>query len=232
MFYEPVTTNRFFEKHETYEGVDRDRHDLAKIIDAFERRIRGWYIEPIEYLFTHHDPGHFAFAIMAMNCLLIDTLSQFETGEPEGTPDIFKEFVRLNLPNYSGSVSIDHYRPGRASPTALVDVADVLYHGFRCGILHQAHAPLYCGINPGTNPPQIEATNLAKYSVGATSSVPGADCPVVIMYPEHLFGELMACFARYLTNLKDTNATYDPIRATFKKKFSDSFGIDIMAATL
>lgn len=253
MFYEPVQDQRYFERDRRY--IEINWSYFPTIVDAFERRIRGWYIEPIEILLerklnglvrdvvrcltNRHDGGHYSFTVMAMTCLLIDALSQYVRGVPEGTPDDFKAFVRGHLPNYCTSLTppIDGYRrPKGTSSTPrhnpLTDVADVLYHGFRCGILHEAHAPLYCGILPGNSPPKIEPTNHAKYGAGATSSTPGTDCPVVAIYPEHLFGEVMTFFAGYLVNLKDKDMRYDPLRDSFKKKFSASFGIDITAATL
>lgn len=42
----------------------------------------------------------------------------------------------------------------------------------------------------------------------------------------------MSFFALYLRNLKDKNVAFNLLRDNFKKKFSDSFGIDISAATL
>jgi hypothetical protein len=109
--------------------------------------------------------------------------------------------------------------------------AEVLWNGFRCGILQQAHAPLYCGIVPGKSPPVVEATNHARYAAGATTSLAGRDCPVVVICPEHLFDEVMAFFTGYLRDLKDKSTQHDPLRTSFKAKFADSFGIDLTAST-
>lgn len=248
-FYEPVVTERFFSRTRGYAAVDANRHDLGKMVDAFEERIRNWYVEPIEVLLEsglgecrkrigrwvarRQDGGHYAFTVAAMACLLIDALSQFEAGLPEGTNASFKAFVRGNLPSYGALLkpAIDGYRPpSKVQP--LVDMADVLYHGFRCGILHQAHAPLYCGIVPGKSPPKVEYTRHATYAAGATHSTVGADCPVVVLYPEHLLDEVMTFFSMYLKNLKDKAPIFDGLRDRFKFKFSDSFGIDITAAVV
>ena len=253
MFYEPVQSERFFEKTRRYSEINWSF--FPGVVDAFERRMRSWYIEPIEVLLekgiaesvlrivrslaNREEGGHYSFAVMAMTCLLIDTLSQYVRGVPESTPTDFKAFVRDHLPSYSSTLSpaIDGYRPPRGRSTSprhdqLSDVADVLYHGFRCGILHQAHAPLYCGIIPGDSPPAVEATNHARYAPGATSSTPGADCPVVVIYPGHLFGEVMGCFDNYINNLKDKDPTNEPLRTRFKTKFSESFGVDLSTSTL
>lgn len=254
-FYEPVIAHRYFTKSIKYDAVHADRNNLSKMVEVFGARIRDWYIDPIEVLLESNvdgwrrkiarwlgkrdDGGHYSFAVAAITCLLIDTLSQFEQGVPEGTNQVFKNFVRRHLPSYGVSVvpAIDGYRPPQgttANPRhqALADVADVLYNGFRCGILHQAHAPLYCGIVPGSNPPSIEATGLATYGSGASSSATGGDCPVVVVYPAHLFNEVMGYVQGYLSNLRDPDPRHDRLRDRFKTKFADCFGIDISCAVL
>ncbi len=214
------------------------------MIEFFEARIGDWYIDPIEvlleskvngwrrkparWLAKRDDGGHYSFTVAAVTCLLIDTLSQFEQGVPEGSRTVFKDFIHNNLPAYAGSLSpaIEGFRPPQGSSSnprhePLNDVDDVLYTGFRCGILHQAHAPLYCGINPGNRPPAIEASGLATYGTGATSSTTGGDCPVVIVYPTHLFNEVMAYFRAYFASLRDPATHHDTLRDNFKEKFAD-----------
>ncbi|QDU76834.1 hypothetical protein Pan97_38910 [Bremerella volcania] len=254
-WYEPTPTRGHFTKHTKYDEVLRDRGDLGKLVDHFERRLRGWYIEPIEvlletnvrgwrmklarFLARRDEGGHYSFSVAAMTCLLIDTLSQFEKGKLESDNVVFKDFVRRNLPCYAGSLTpnIDGYRPPR-NPTgaprhqALSDIADVLYSGFRCGILHEAHAPLYCWISPGNDPPTVEATGYATYGLGATSSTAGNACPTVKLQPGHLFNEVMRYFRDYLSKLKNSNPIHDQLRVDFKTKFSHSFGVDILNARL
>ncbi|HVA45032.1 MAG TPA: hypothetical protein VNH11_01490 [Pirellulales bacterium] len=247
MFYEPVPSERYFERDRKYAEINWTY--FPGIVDAFERRIRGWYIEPIEILLergvnrhvrrvvcclaNRHDGGHYSFAVMAMTCLLIDTLSQFQRGLLKATTSAFKAFVIHDLPSYNVTISpaIDDYGRGAGDPKQLSNIADVLYTGFRCGILHQAHAPLYCGIRPGNVPPIIEPTDHAKYAAGATKSTVGGDCAVVVIYPEHLFDEVMSFFAKYLSKLKDSDSKNNQLRDDFKKKFADSFGIDISGAS-
>src|SRR5262245_42692335 len=49
------------------------------VIDAFATRIEDWYLQPCRAM--HASSGHYAFPAMAINSLLIDTLSQFEAGQ-------------------------------------------------------------------------------------------------------------------------------------------------------
>ncbi len=253
-FYEPVQNQRFFERQRRYSEINWT--DFRDVLHAWERRINGWYIESIEvmldrdlkgwkrsvvgWLTSRPSSGHYAFTVMSVTCLLIDALSQYRYGELSSEGSHFKSFVESCLPCYSGMLPTEiwHYdHKYSTNGKKLTKYSEVLWNGYRCGILHQAHAPLYCGIIPGTSPPQFEATNHARYGSGASnpSNVIGADCPMTNICPEHLFGEVKVFLAGYLSDLSDPIATHDTangIRTLFKKKFSDSFGVDISAATL
>ncbi len=178
------------------------------MVDAFEDRIRDWYIEPIEillekrlgqtlrkivrWLASRQEGGHYSFAIASMTCLLIDALSQFRYGKLTSDGAIFKQFVKDDLRSYKVTLpnSILHYED-KHTPNGkeLKELADVLWNGFRCGFLRQAHAPLYCGVVPGNSAPRIEAKH-ATYGFRGGRSQPGLDCPVVVLQPEHLFDEV------------------------------------------
>lgn len=249
MFYEPVQAERYFERDRRYNEITWSA--FAEVVDAFDRRIRGWYMEPIEllmergtrkwskclvrWLIGRQDGGHYSFTVMAMTCALIDTLSQYRYGLLASDGPQFVKFVNSHLPSYSGvlPVSLRHY-DNKFSPNGkpLRGYAEVLWNGFRCGILHQTHAPLYCGVVPGNEPPSVEATNHAKYAAGAGASFAGSDCPVVVIRPEHLYGEVTAFFTGYLRDLKDKALQHNPLRDDFKKKFADSFGVDLAASVL
>ena len=242
---------RFFERDRRYSSIQWN--DFRDVLNAWEHRINGWYIEPIEvmldrdiqgwrkklvgWLTNRGNPGHYAFTVMSVTCLLIDALSQYRYGELSSAGEHFKNFVEEFLPSYRGTLSRDiwHYdhkfsRNGKK----LTKYSEVLWNGYRCGILHQAHAPLYCGIIPGQSPPQFEATNHAKYGGCVTNpnSVAGTDCPMTNICPEHLFDEVKVFFSDYVKTLADPDPAYDGMRSLFKKKFSDCFGVDISAATL
>lgn len=253
-FYEPVQSQRYFERKRLYSEVEW--RDFRDILGAWGRRVKGWYIEPIEVmlnrdltgwkgwlvkrLIARPNPGHYAFTVMSVTCLLIDALSQYRLGELASKGQHFKSFVEQFLPSYAGLLPTElwHYDHSYSTNgTRLTKYSEVLWNGYRCGILHQAHAPLYCGIIPGHRTPQFEATNHAKYGSGATNpnSTIGTDCPMTNVCPEHLFDEVRTFLAGYLRDLADPNPLHDSatgLRTLFKRKFSDSFGVDIFAATL
>jgi hypothetical protein len=223
MFYEvdqAAQANRYFSKMVRYSQIDWS--NLDQIVDAYGQRIKDWYLDPAKELATN---VHFAFSVMALNCLLIDTLSQFIAGIGSSCNVEFKEFIRKRLPSiYSCALrtTIQHDDGRRA---LLQDVADVLYHGFRCGILHQAHIPPYGGVDPGAEQAaRADVSGLVKYKSS------GADCPSVIVNPLKLLEGLNEAFEAYLQELKERDPKNDQLRENFKRKFSTSFGIDISTA--
>ena len=219
------------------------------MVDAFEERLHNWYIEPTEVLLEsgqsnltrkfvrwitgRQDGGHYSFAVASMTCLLIDCLSQFRYGELSSDGGIFKRFVADDLKSYDAPLptSVWHYEAKHARDgNELTTMAQVLWSGFRCGFLHQAHAPLYCAVVPG-NSPMTCVPGHATYGPRSRQT-PGSDCLVVILQPEHLFNEVKEFLRDYLGKLKTNDPINDSLRENFVKKFSDAFGIDITAASL
>lgn len=106
--------------------------DWADAIGVFERRIRERYIEPIDHLVAVDLPKRapdrkFGFAILGLDCLVVETLSAFIEGleDTDGkSKSVFRKFVRTRA-RFKGFFSTD-------------EIADQFYREFRCGILHQA----------------------------------------------------------------------------------------------
>ena len=224
MFYEIIPGDRCFNKNQLYSEIDWTNFD--DVVNAFGRRIRGWYLEPAEVLETN---GHFAFSVMALNCLLIDTLSQFFAGEDSSSGNTYKKFVRDELPRaYSEPLkeTIKHHYKyhGEEKQTDLENVADVLYHGFRCGILHQAHITPYGLVEKLPQPVQQKPFGHVKYKRC------GSPCPSVVVDPSQLLVDLSQVFDNYLANLKGSDSTHDELRTNFKNKFTRSFGVDVSSA--
>ena len=106
--------------------------DWVAAIDIFERRIRERYVEPIDHLVTVDLPKRprerkFGFAILGLDCLLVETLSAFIEGLEDTygvSKKVFRTFVRTRT-RFKDIFTTD-------------DIADQFYREFRCGILHQA----------------------------------------------------------------------------------------------
>ncbi|MDA0832903.1 MAG: hypothetical protein O2931_01680 [Planctomycetota bacterium] len=217
MIYEPVKANRYFTKTDLYSAIDWS--DFNVVVTAFEERINNWYLEPATEL--ANATGHYAFSIMAINCLLIDTFSQFAAGQLSSSASTFKSFVSKNLPNFNATLTATISHDDHSRKITLSTVADVVYHGFRCGILHQAHIPLYGGIVPGGAPFNEMASGQTIYSAD------GSACPTVSINPLQMLDDLKTYFADYICNLKNTAPQFDTLRNNFRLKFTDSFGISV-----
>ena len=106
----------------------KDLHFLTeeqwqKAIDVFEDRIRGRFLKFIKLIERYTYSG---FAVLALDCLLIETLQQFRKGVFETPPRESKEYFVEFLTETSFADFFD---------SAL---AEMFYDQIRCGILHQA----------------------------------------------------------------------------------------------
>lgn len=212
MKFRPVLENRWFNKEKTYRQVNWE--SFPDIVYEFHARIYTWYIEPIKAL--HKASGHYGFAAMALNCLLVDTLSQYYFGKPQSTKTDFKKFVRIMLPEFTTQLP----QPIVVSnQVTLYDVADVLYHGYRCGILHEAHIPLY-GMIGGAGGEIFEVLDL-----GYTTYDNGSSCPSVVFNPWRFAEAIEDYFKEYTRTLLE--GANNALETNFRQKFSISFGVNI-----
>ena len=97
--------------------------DWHKAISIFEDRIRGRFLDLIHAIKSRTYAG---FAVLALDCLLIETLQQFREGEPETPPRMStKYFIRF--------LTETSFRDFFDEKTACM-----FYDQIRNGILHQA----------------------------------------------------------------------------------------------
>lgn len=116
-------------KKSDYRGLNlnmRSReHDWDTAIDIFKDRIQGRYLNVIDRIIDDHYLMVDGFSIMAINCLLIETLLQFKNGWDEtrrGNAHEYSKFLNDEFPNIF--------------PT--MPLARKFYSDIRCGILHSA----------------------------------------------------------------------------------------------
>lgn len=111
--------------------VDLQNEDWSIAIDYLEKRLIERYIEPIEILIdaekdkTAKDKK-FGFTILAIDCLLAETIQSFYEGEIDSkgkSKAIFVRFLRKR-DNFQ-----KHFQTDKD--------ASKFYENFRCGILHQ-----------------------------------------------------------------------------------------------
>lgn len=105
--------------------------DWARAIEIFSTRIGGRFIEPVDHLIEADEKRparerRFGFAILAIDCLLVETLGAFVEGledTKDRSEDTFCTFLSRR-PHFGR-----HFTPA---------LARQFYREFRCGILHQA----------------------------------------------------------------------------------------------
>lgn len=100
--------------------------DWDKAIKIFEDRIEGRFFSVIDVIKNRQNYNQDGFAIMALECLLIETLMQFREGydmTPRGVnKDKYATFLMRELPEVFPNKTI----------------AEIFYTDIRCGILHSA----------------------------------------------------------------------------------------------
>lgn len=216
--YKPVKAERFFNKNCRYDAIKWN--DEKEVIREFKQQLTDWYIEPSLTLEAKESAE---FALLALTCMLIDTLAQYEAGAAASSQTCFKNWL-VNSRTFSHYANRfpDPVRETSAPTSAEVaaNFADAVYKAFRCGILHEAHVTLYGGIW-GCN------DEIEYHPKGETLYADGSDCPSVVIDPRKLFRKVMTEFEDYFTRLLNDDTQYQPIRDRFKQKFLSSYGIDI-----
>jgi len=113
---------------------DPDSPDWAKAVKILEARIHDRYIAPVDFLIASEESKppserRFGFTVLAIDCLLVETLGAFIEGLDDTdrkSEKTFCTFLRT--------------RKQFASEFTTDDLAEKFYEQFRCGILHQAES--------------------------------------------------------------------------------------------
>ena len=104
-FYIPVPSARAFRHEKSYDKIDWK--NFREVLNEFHGRMDDWYIIPAKELGKN---GHFAFPVMAMDCLLIDTLSQYYYGTTR--PRLKSRIARRALSNLRAQSSKTSWSSG------------------------------------------------------------------------------------------------------------------------
>ncbi|MDD4735725.1 MAG: hypothetical protein PHP44_06435 [Kiritimatiellae bacterium] len=123
--FENVSISPKYRKRDWQEAVAED--DWDKMVAIFEDRLRGRFLTPINLISKDRSIGEFAgFSILALDCLLIETLQQFYCGRDKTEGKHWESFWLF----FQNS---EFFRANFNRRTA-----ETFYSHFRCGILHQA----------------------------------------------------------------------------------------------
>ena len=163
-----------------------NEEDWQKAIVIFEDRIRGRFLKFIDLI---KDCEFSGFAVLALDCLLIETLQQFREGE-EKTPRQKSEkyFVRFLTETSFGEFLTE-------------DTAKKFYDQIRCGILHQAEVKENSLVRIRQNEPLVKSTE---------------DDKGVVVNRKLFHEQLVKVFEEYLSYLRDPSNEDE--RGKFKKK--------------
>jgi len=132
----------------------KNANDWTLSTDIFYDRIESRYLKPVRHIASDNEIGEFSgFTILAIDCLIIETLNQFYNGLDETKGEHWKAFwyVFKNSP---------HFRPSFSHKKA-----ETFYGHFRCGILHQAQTKANSVVRI-CRPKMIEEVNPKKISDG------------------------------------------------------------------
>ena len=157
-------------------------------VDIFEDRIRGRFLGIVEAIQDYEFSG---FAVMALDCLLIETLQQFYEGKAETPRGQSGEYFRRFLTGTSFSEFFDTKK------------ADMLYSSIRCGILHQA---------------EIKGSSHIWIKEG-TPLVSCAEDDNGLLINRRLFHKQLECeFSHYVARLRQHDPLDEELRERFKRK--------------
>ena len=109
---------------------DDDSPDWPRAIDIFRARIEARYFEPVELLLELDErraahERRFGFTILAIDCLLVETLQAFRDGLKDTRSKSREMFKRFLSARASFKKHFDE------------DKAEGFFYDVRCGILHQ-----------------------------------------------------------------------------------------------
>ena len=179
--------------------TQKDSADWQIAVDIFEDRIKGRFLKQVEVLESNSDRQikYFSgFAIMAIDCLLIETLQQFykgtkRTGKAQDEV-MFHEFFQRTL-----------------DLSSFFDTAaktNVFYVQIRCGILHQAQTKKKSTIHIRSGTPIAQWVDIADHSQGLSIN-------------RHKFHKaLVGVYEKYVADLRSNNNLN--LRRKFERKMN------------
>ncbi len=161
--------------------------DWQIAIDIFEDRIRGRFLDIVDEIQEYVFAG---FAVMALDCLLIETLQQFFEGVHETPRGQSEMYFRRFLTQTSFAPFFDDD-----------DKSRLFFDHIRCGILHQAEVK----------------GNSRIIITGGTPMVRQVDNGLIIN--RQLFHQQLAWeFNHYVARLRQNDPPDDELRRKFRRK--------------
>ena len=172
----------------------RGERDWIRAIAALRRRLDARFLAPARSLLRQ---GRSGFAVLALDCLLVETLQQFREGVPE-TPYVHRNGRRV-------LASEDYFKAFLTGPYFGSGFdeqsATLFYRTIRCGILHQA---------------EVKSSSLVRRDRPLVSL--SSDGKGVVVNPRLFHERVEAAFRGYLVDLRKPSKT--DLRQRFRNKMN------------
>lgn len=162
--------------------------DWQTAIDIFEDRIRYRYLDAVEAVQSMLFSG---FAVMALDCLLIETLQQFRQGVAETPWGKSKEYFDDFLTETGFAQCFD------------TDMAEEFYRSIRCGILHQA---------------EVKGSSKIWIRKGSPLVRWAEDQAGLVINRRLFHRQLERVFDEYVGDLRKSRQPHTELRERFKRK--------------
>ncbi len=180
---------------------ERDKNDWGKMIDIFQDRIESRYLKPVRLIANDRSIGEFTgFAILTLDCLIIETLNQFYKGIDETVGEHRKAF-------WGFFKQSQYFRDSFSRKKAFT-----FYSHFRCGILHQAQTKNKSLV-------RIKCENMIK---SVTTNISDGLIVDREKFHEALENEIKS----YIQKLNSSENKYSSLRDNFIKKMNIICGIN------
>jgi hypothetical protein len=176
-----------------YTVDDWKRIDLSqeaewrRAVEIFADRIQGRFLVPISKIEKNYEYG--GFAVLALDCLLIETLQQFRMGKAKTPPGEGGEYFTSFLTETSFGEFFNQ------------EMAKMFYQQFRNGILHQA---------------EVKGTSRIRITENLPLVSPTLDGKGLVINRKRFHKQLVQEFKSYMDKLK--NPTNRQLQKNFKKK--------------
>ncbi|MCL4785389.1 MAG: hypothetical protein KJ070_01145 [Verrucomicrobia bacterium] len=200
-------------------------NNVASGATGFKLQLEHFYFAPTERLLEDDDG---LFMAVALTCILIDTLAQYEDGAEHSTKGVFMSWLREWVPGARERLPVAiECSTGKGKILKIEDYAAAVYHGYRCGILHEAHPYMFCGIAGQYRAIKNQETTFTCHLRGLTEYEDGAPCPTVVVDATKFLSAVRHRFNAYFDLLVSGSPEGNRLMVNFNRKFRASHGIDI-----